>query len=118
MRMKSINDEVRRYAVFLIILSFHLFYVQIFSSVFLKLSIYEDDCSLVEVYRRFKGACCLHCQALMMAAASTSETSVNIFQTTRRNDPEDSHLHTRRRENLKSHPQSIFSFTFEIVSHP
>jgi hypothetical protein len=34
---------------------------------------------------------------------TTSETSVNVYQTTRRNIPEDSHLHTRRRENLKSH---------------
>jgi hypothetical protein len=40
---------------------------------------------------------------LMMEAASTSETSVNFYQTTQRNNPEDSHLHTRRRENLKSH---------------
>jgi hypothetical protein len=35
-------------------------------------------CSLVEVYRRFKGACCLLI-ALMMEAASTSETSVNFY---------------------------------------
>jgi hypothetical protein len=41
--------------------------------------------------------------ALMMEAANTSETSVNFYQTTGRNIPEDSHLHTRRRENLKSH---------------
>jgi hypothetical protein len=40
--------------------------------------------------------------ALMTEAASTSETLVNFYQTTRRNNPEDSHLHTRRRENLKS----------------
>jgi hypothetical protein len=39
----------------------------------------------------------------MMEAASTSETSVNFYQTTQRNNPEDSHLHTRSRENLKSH---------------
>jgi mannose/fructose-specific phosphotransferase system component IIA len=39
---------------------------------------------------------------LMMEAASTSETSANFYQTTRRNIPEDSHLHTRRREQLKS----------------
>jgi hypothetical protein len=39
----------------------------------------------------------------MMEAVSTSETSVNFYQTARRNIPEDSHLHTRRRENLKSH---------------
>jgi hypothetical protein len=38
-----------------------------------------------------------------MEAVSSSETSVNIYQTTRRNIPEDSHLHARRRENLKSH---------------
>jgi hypothetical protein len=39
----------------------------------------------------------------MMAAASTSETSVYFYQTARRNNLEESHLHTRRRENLKSH---------------
>jgi hypothetical protein len=38
-----------------------------------------------------------------MEAASTSETSVNFYRTTRRNNPEDSHTNTRRRENLKSH---------------
>jgi hypothetical protein len=38
--------------------------------------------------------------ALMMEAARTSETLVNFYQTTRR--PEDSHLRTHRRENLKS----------------
>jgi hypothetical protein len=41
--------------------------------------------------------------ALMMEAARTSETSVNFYQTTRCNNPEDSHLHTHRRENLKSY---------------
>jgi hypothetical protein len=41
--------------------------------------------------------------AVVMEAASTSETSVTFYQITRRNNPEDSHLHTRRRENLKSH---------------
>jgi hypothetical protein len=40
--------------------------------------------------------------ALMMEAASTSETSVNVYQTTRRYNPEDSHLHTRRRETSRS----------------
>jgi hypothetical protein len=47
--------------------------------------------------------------ALMIAAANTSETSVNFYQTTRRNISEDSHLHTRRRENLKS-PQLMNLF--------
>jgi hypothetical protein len=54
-------------------------------------------CSLVEVYRRFRGTCCLHRQgnkiiALMMEAANISETSVNFYQNTRHNNPEDSHL--------------------------
>jgi hypothetical protein len=31
--------------------------------------------------------------ALMMEEASTSETPVNFYQTTRRNIPEDSHFH-------------------------
>jgi hypothetical protein len=54
-------------------------------------------CSLVEVCRRFSGACCLHYRgdgsevlaasiiramiALIMQAASTSKTSVNLYQT-------------------------------------
>jgi hypothetical protein len=42
--------------------------------------------------------------ALMKEAASSSETSVNFYQTTRRDIPEDSHIHNRRRENLKSQP--------------
>jgi hypothetical protein len=37
-------------------------------------------CSLVEVYRRFRGII-----ALMMKVTSTSETSVNFYQTTRPN---------------------------------
>jgi hypothetical protein len=41
--------------------------------------------------------------ALTMEAASTSDTSVNFYKTERRNIPEDSNLHNRRRENLKSH---------------
>jgi hypothetical protein len=41
--------------------------------------------------------------ALMMEAASTSETSVNFYQKTRGNNPEDGHRHTRHHENLKSH---------------
>jgi hypothetical protein len=62
-------------------------------------------CSLVDVYRHIRGARCLHHPgsddgaddnasiiALMMEAASTSETSVNFCHTTRCNNPEDSHL--------------------------
>jgi hypothetical protein len=44
-----------------------------------------------------------------MEAASTTETSGNFYQTTWRNIPEDSNLHTRHRENLKSHPQFVLS---------
>jgi hypothetical protein len=40
---------------------------------------------------------------MMIEAASISEKSVNFNQTTRRNNPEDSHLHIRRRDNLKFH---------------
>jgi hypothetical protein len=67
----------------------------------MKMAVFWDiaPCSLVEVYRRFRGAFCLHHQGdeslitLMMEAASTCETSVNFYQTTRRINPEDSHLH-------------------------
>jgi hypothetical protein len=46
--------------------------------------------------------------ALITEAVNTSETSVNLYyQTTRHNLPEDSHLHTRRRENLKHSQQQI-----------
>jgi hypothetical protein len=41
--------------------------------------------------------------ALMMEAARTSETSVEIQLRTRQYIPEDSELHNRHRENLKSH---------------
>jgi hypothetical protein len=58
-------------------------------------------CSLVEVYQRFRGPCCLHHQG--DEVARTSETLVNFYQTTRRYNPEDSHLRTHRRENLKSY---------------
>jgi hypothetical protein len=38
-----------------------------------------------------------------MEAARISETLVNFYQTTWRCNPEDSHLRTHRRENLKSY---------------
>jgi hypothetical protein len=44
-------------------------------------------CSLVDVYRRFRCA-----YSLLVKGVSTSETSVNFYQTTRGNIPEDSHL--------------------------
>jgi hypothetical protein len=39
----------------------------------------------------------------MMEPVSTSETSANYYKITRRNTQEESYLHTRRHENLKSH---------------
>jgi hypothetical protein len=39
----------------------------------------------------------------MMETPRTSETLVNFYQTTRCYNPEDSNLHTHRRENLKSY---------------
>jgi hypothetical protein len=59
-------------------------------------------CSLVGVYRPFRGAFCFHDQdytsiiALMMEAVSISEMSVNFYETARRNNPEDSRLHVWR----------------------
>jgi hypothetical protein len=40
--------------------------------------------------------------ALIMEAINTSQNLVNFYETTRRNIPE-RFIHTRRRENLKSH---------------
>jgi hypothetical protein len=66
-------------------------------------------CSAVwqDIDQRFRGHYCLI--ALTKDTVSTSKTSVNIYQNTRRNTPEDSHLDTRRRENLKSHPYWKYS---------
>jgi hypothetical protein len=67
-------------------------------------------CNLIEVYRRFRGACCLHHQGddhLKLEGATISETSVNFYETTQRYNPEDSQLYTHRCENLKSHEHDI-----------
>jgi hypothetical protein len=50
--------------------------------------------------------------ALITDAASISETLVNFYEATRRNNPEDSHLHTRYHEKLKSYQFYIFSSAF------
>jgi hypothetical protein len=62
--------------------------------------------------------------ALMMKAVSTSETSVNLYETTWCNIPEGCHLHTRRRENLKSHNEiraekhyNCCDFIVRLVAH-
>jgi hypothetical protein len=65
------------------------------SRIFLKMAVswVVAPYNLVEVLAAFIRV------ALMMEAASTSETSGNFYQTIRRYNPED----TRRRENLKSY---------------
>jgi hypothetical protein len=49
-----------------------------------------------------------------MEAARTSETLVNFYQTTRFYNPEDSNLHTRRRENLKSYLVNLWSYKLYV----
>jgi hypothetical protein len=51
-----------------------------------------------------------------MDAASTSETSLNFYQTTQCNNPEDSHLHTRHHENPISHNFSTSLLEENFVS--
>jgi hypothetical protein len=48
-----------------------------------------------------------------MEATRTSETSVDIQLRTRQYIPEDSELHTRRRENFKSH-KTLFLINLTI----
>jgi hypothetical protein len=52
--------------------------------------------------------------ALMLEAVRTSETSVNIFLTTWQYIPEDSKLHNRRCENLRSPKVKIHSISYII----
>jgi hypothetical protein len=53
-------------------------------------------------------------RAMMMEAARTSETSVDIQLRTVQYIPEDSELRTHRRENLKSH-KSVTEFKLPDV---
>jgi hypothetical protein len=55
----------------------------------------------------------------MMEAVHISETSVNFNVITLRYIPEDSTLHTRRRENLKSHitSQLTIKLTTKLIKH-
>jgi hypothetical protein len=61
---------------------------QVLTAASMKMTVSWDvaSCRLVEVYR------CFMAIALMMEVVSISETSINFYQTTRRNIPEDSHL--------------------------
>jgi hypothetical protein len=66
---------------------------QVLTAASMKFRVFWDvlQCSQVDVDRRFSGAYCLHHQA------------DDVYLTTRQYIPEDSKLHTRSRENLKSH---------------
>jgi hypothetical protein len=64
---------------------------------------------------------------LTMETVSSSETWVNIYQTTRRSIPDDCHLHSRRRENPKDtskfpgfnlFPQTYFFYLFAVFFSP
>jgi hypothetical protein len=71
-----------------------------FPKIYNHTSLYDHTASGASIgaYRRHH-----HGAMMMEAATSTSETSVNYFyQTARRNNPKDSHLHPRHRKNLKN----------------
>jgi hypothetical protein len=57
----------------------------------MKMTVFWDIAprSLVEIYRRSSGASIIRAM-IAMEAVSTSETFVSLYQTTRRNIPEDS----------------------------
>jgi hypothetical protein len=78
----------------------------------MKMTVFWEvaPCSLVEIELHFRGAYA-SIITLMMEAVSTFETLVSFCQTTRRDIPEDSHLHIRLRENLKCH------LKFGIIPH-
>jgi hypothetical protein len=65
----------------------------------LKMTDFWDvaPCSLVEIYQRFRGAYCLHYEG--------NEDSKELWNVGHflRDYAENSHLHARRRENLKPH---------------
>jgi uncharacterized protein (DUF427 family) len=56
--------------------------------------------------------------SLIMEAVRTSETSVNFKVTTRRYIPEDSKLHIRRRQNVKSHVVNLYGETALLCFRP
>jgi hypothetical protein len=54
----------------------------------------------------------------MAEAVLTSETSVNFYKTTLRNIAKGCPLHTRRRENQKSHKSYFVFIAFELQNEP
>jgi hypothetical protein len=67
---------------------------QVLTVASMKMTVFWDVavCNFIEVGQCFRGVYCLHHQALKMEAVSTSETSVNLYEITWHNIPEDSHL--------------------------
>jgi hypothetical protein len=59
------------------------------------------------------GCCAI---ALMMEAADTHETSVNVYQTTWRNNPEDSHLHIAAVITSNITSEDVYEFITHIFS--
>jgi hypothetical protein len=70
--------------------------LQVLTAASMEIAVFWDvaPCSLVEIYLRFRDAYCLNHQ-------------ISFYETTQRSIPEDSHLHTRRREHLKLHKSSL-----------
>jgi hypothetical protein len=68
---------------------------------------WDVSCSLVEVSE-------VHTVSLNKEVANITETSVYSYQITRCNIPEDCQLHTRCRENLKSHPAVTGTSSFHL----
>jgi hypothetical protein len=79
--------------------SLHLKTKGVKNNIMLKMTVFWDvaPCSLVETDRRFRGVYRLHHQG------DKHLWKVGPFLLDWSNIPEDSHLHTRHRENLKSH---------------
>jgi hypothetical protein len=84
-------------SIYCLLLGYAAMWVVTKSHIHIKISICSEDAVFLVL------APCSLAIALMMEEVSISETSVNFYQTTRHNNQEDSHLHIRRRENLKPH---------------
>jgi hypothetical protein len=66
---------------------------QVLSATVMSMAVFWDvaPCGLAEIDRRFRGPYFI-IRAMVMETISTSETSVNFYQTTRLNIPEDHRL--------------------------
>jgi hypothetical protein len=61
-------------------------------------------CTLVDVYRRFRGTYCLHNHRPDGGGSKHLSNVGKLLPDYKMHVPEDNHLHIRRREILKSHP--------------